>query len=99
MDPRLIRPASLPWERGLTGWQWFSGMTEEDMIHYHACLHRIRIITASEDLATSVRRHAEELFTILFTITEEVGWKGPPVRYGQRKRAGIYRRVRPFSGP
>ena len=69
MDPRLIRPASLPWERGLTGWQGLSGMTEEDMIHYHACLHRIRIITASEDLATSVRRHAEGLFI----VAEEMG--------------------------
>jgi len=69
MDLRLIRPASLPWERGLTGWQGLSGMTEEDMTRYHACLRRIRIVTASGDLATSVRRHAEELFT----IAEEVG--------------------------
>lgn len=61
---RLIRPASLPWERGLTGWQGLSGMTDEDMTRYHACLQRIRIVTASDDLAASVRRHAEELFTI-----------------------------------
>lgn len=69
MNLRLIRPASLPWERGLTGWQGLSGLTDEDMARYHASLQRIRIITASADLATSVRRHAEELFT----IAEEVG--------------------------
>lgn len=39
------------------------------MIRYHAPLHRIRIATSSDDLATSVRRHADELFT----IAEEVG--------------------------
>jgi HD superfamily phosphohydrolase len=69
MELRLIRPASLPWERSLTNWQGLSGMTEDDMIRYHASLHRVRIVTATDDLATSVRRHAEELFT----IAEEVG--------------------------
>jgi hypothetical protein len=39
------------------------------MTRYHAPLHRVRITTSSEDLATSVRRHADELFT----IAEEVG--------------------------
>jgi hypothetical protein len=39
------------------------------MIRYHAPLHRVRIATANDDLATSVRRHADELFT----IAEEVG--------------------------
>jgi HD superfamily phosphohydrolase len=69
MDLRLIRPASLPWERSLTDWQGLSGMTDDDMIRYHSPLHRIRVVTATGDLATSVRRHAEELFT----IAEEVG--------------------------
>ena len=69
MKLRLIRPASLPWERSLTDWQGLSGMTEEDMTRYHSPLHRIRIVTATGDLAASVRRHAEELFT----IAEEVG--------------------------
>ena len=69
MDLRLIRPASLSWERSLTDWQGLSGMTDEDMTRYHAPLRRVRIVTATNDLATSVRRHAEELFT----IAEEVG--------------------------
>ncbi len=66
---RLIRPASLPWEHSLTDWQSLSGMGEEDMIRFHSPLHRIHIVTATGDLAASVRRHAEELFT----IAEEVG--------------------------
>jgi uncharacterized protein len=44
-------------------------MTEDDATRYHAPLHRIIVATANEDLVTSVRRHAEELFT----IAEEVG--------------------------
>jgi hypothetical protein len=44
-------------------------MTEDDMTRFHAPLHRILIATANDDLVKSVRRHAEELFT----IAEEVG--------------------------
>jgi hypothetical protein len=50
-------------------WQSVSGFSEEDMTRYHAPLHRVRIVTANDDLATSVRRHIDELFT----IAEEVG--------------------------
>jgi hypothetical protein len=39
------------------------------MTRYHAPLQRILIATANDDLVKSVRRHAEELFT----IAEEVG--------------------------
>ena len=39
------------------------------MDRYHPPLHRVRIATATDDLTTSVRRHADELFT----IAEEVG--------------------------
>ena len=39
------------------------------MVRFHAPLHRARIATATDDLATAVRRHADELFT----IAEEVG--------------------------
>jgi hypothetical protein len=46
-----------------------SGLSEEDMTRYHAPLHRIRIAASNNDLATSIRRHADELFT----IAEEVG--------------------------
>ena len=56
-------------ERNPVTWQGVSGLSEEDMVRYHAPLHRVRIATATDDLATSVRRHAEELFT----IAEEVG--------------------------
>ncbi len=66
---RLIRRTPLPGERNPVSWQDISGMTEDDLQRYHAPLHRILIATADEDLATSVRRHAEELFT----IAEEVG--------------------------
>ncbi len=66
---RLIRRSLLPGERNPVTWQAVSGLTEEDMIRYHAPLHRIRIATANDNLATSVRRHADELFT----IAEEVG--------------------------
>jgi uncharacterized protein len=66
---RVIRRTPLPGERNPVGWQSISGMTEDDLQRYHAPLHRILVATSGEDLATSVRRHAEELFT----IAEEVG--------------------------
>ena len=66
---RLIRRTPLPGERNPVGWQDLSGMSEDDATRYHAPLHRILIATANEDLVQSVRRHAEELFT----IAEEVG--------------------------
>lgn len=66
---RLIRRTPLPGERNPVGWQSISGMTEDDLQRYHAPLHRILVATSGGDLATSVRRHAEELFT----IAEEVG--------------------------
>ena len=66
---RLIRRTPLPGERNPVGWQGLSGMSEDDATRYHAPLHRILIATANDDLAQSVRRHAEELFT----IAEEVG--------------------------
>jgi uncharacterized protein len=66
---RLIRRTPLPGERNPVSWQRLSGMTDDDLQRYHAPLHRILIATANDDLAKSVRRHAEELFT----IAEEVG--------------------------
>ena len=66
---RLIRRSPLPGERNPVSWQDVSGLSEEDMTSYHAPLHRVRIATANDDLVTSVRRHADELFT----IAEEVG--------------------------
>jgi uncharacterized protein len=66
---RLIRRSPLPGERNPVTWQSISGLSEEDMTRYHAPLHRVRIATANDALATSVRRHADELFT----IAEEVG--------------------------
>jgi hypothetical protein len=66
---RLIRRTLLPGERNPVSWQSLSGMTDDDLERYHAPLHRILIATANDDLAKSVRRHAEELFT----IAEEVG--------------------------
>ena len=66
---RLIRRSPVPGERNPVNWQGISGFSEEDMIRYHAPLHRIRIATSDADLATSVHRHADELFT----IAEEVG--------------------------
>jgi HD superfamily phosphohydrolase len=69
MGLRLIRRTPLPGERNPVSWQSLSGMTDDDLERYHAPLHRIVIATASDDLVTSVRRHAEELFT----IAEEVG--------------------------
>ena len=64
VDLRLIRRSPLPGERNPVNWQDISGLSEEDMVRYHAPLHRIRIATSGDDLATSVRRHADELFTI-----------------------------------
>ena len=66
---RLIRRSPLPGERNPVSWQDVSGLSEEDMTRYHAPLHRVRIATANDALVTSVRRHADELFT----IAEEVG--------------------------
>jgi HD superfamily phosphohydrolase len=66
---RLIRRSPLPGERNPVSWQAVSGLSEEDMTRYHAPLRRIRIVTSNDDLVTSVRRHADELFT----IAEEVG--------------------------
>ncbi len=64
MGLRLIRRTPLPGERNPISWQSLSGMTEDDMTRFHAPLHRILIATANDDLVKSVRRHAEELFTI-----------------------------------
>jgi HD superfamily phosphohydrolase len=69
VDLRLIRGTPLPGERNPVSWQSLSGMTDDDLQRYHAPLHRILIATADDDLVMSVRRHAEELFT----IAEEVG--------------------------
>jgi HD superfamily phosphohydrolase len=69
VDLRVIRRTPLPGERNPVSWQSISGMNEDDLQRYHAPLHRILIATADEELAKSVRRHAEELFT----IAEEVG--------------------------
>ena len=69
VDLRLIRRTPLPGERNPVGWQNLSGMSEEDLTRYHAPLRRILISTSNEDLARSIRRHADELFT----IAEEVG--------------------------
>lgn len=66
---RIIRNYPLHGERNPVTWQHISGMSDDDMTRYHAPLHRIRVITANDELSTSVRRHAEELFT----IAEEVG--------------------------
>src|SRR5919112_607477 len=69
VELRLIRRNPLPGERNPIGWQNLSGMSEDEMTRYHAPLRRILIATANDDLVKSVRRHAEELFT----IAEEVG--------------------------
>lgn len=66
---RLIRRSPLPGERNPVSWNDLSGMTGDDLHRYQAPLNRIRIVTANDELVTSVRRHAEELFT----IAEEVG--------------------------
>ena len=64
VDLRVIRRTPLPGERNPVGWQGLSGMSDDDMTRLHAPLHRILVATANEDLVGSVRRHAEELFTI-----------------------------------
>jgi len=69
VDLRLIRRTPLPGERNPVGWQNLSGMSDDEVTRYHAPLLRILIATVNEDLAKSVRRHAE----VLFTIAEEVG--------------------------
>ena len=69
VELRLIRRTPLPGERNPVGWHNLSGMSEDEVTRYHAPLRRILIATANEDLVKSVRRHAEELFT----IAEEVG--------------------------
>jgi hypothetical protein len=69
VDLRLIRRTPLPGERNPVSWQNLSGMSEDELTRYHAPLRRILISTSNEDLTRSVRRHAEELFT----IAEEVG--------------------------
>jgi HD superfamily phosphohydrolase len=66
---RLIRQTPLPGERNPVSWQSLSGMSDDDLQRYHAPLQRILIAAADDDLAKSVRRHADELFT----IAEEVG--------------------------
>ena len=66
---RLIRRSPLPGERNPVSWQAVSGLSEDDMLRYHAPLRRIRVVTSNDGLVTSVRRHADELFT----IAEEVG--------------------------
>ncbi len=69
MDLRLIRNTPLPGERNPVNWTGLSGLSDDDMTRLQTPLRRIRIFTANDDLATSVRRHADELFT----IAEEVG--------------------------
>ena len=69
VELKLVRRSPLPGERNPVNWQSISGFSEEDMTRYYAPLHRVRIVTANDDLATSVRRHIDELFT----IAEEVG--------------------------
>ncbi len=69
VDLRMIRRTPMPGERNPVSWLNLSGMTDEDLIRYHAPLRRLLIAAADEDVATSVRRHADELFT----IAEEVG--------------------------
>ena len=69
VELRLIRHNPLPGERNPIGWQNLSGMSEDEVTRLHSPLRRVLIATANEDLARSVRRHADELFT----IAEEVG--------------------------
>jgi uncharacterized protein len=69
VDLRVIRNTPLPGERNPVTWQGISGMSDDDLERYHAPIHRVLIATADEEIAKSVRRHAEELFT----IAEEVG--------------------------
>jgi HD superfamily phosphohydrolase len=69
VDLRLIRRSPLPGERNPVDWHSLSGMSPDDAARFHTPLHRITIATANDALTTSVRRHAEELFT----IAREVG--------------------------
>ena len=69
VDLRVIRNLPLPGERNPVGWRSLSGMSEDDLTRFHAPLRRVTIAAATEDLAASVKRHAEELFT----IAREVG--------------------------
>lgn len=69
VDIRVIRKYPLPGERNPVTWGQVSGLDGEDMARYHARIRRVRVVTANEELAKAVRRHAEELFT----IAEEVG--------------------------
>jgi uncharacterized protein len=64
-----IRRMPPPGERNLTDWEGLSGMNEVMLEDFTSPLHRIRVIAANKDLVHSVRRHAEELFT----IAKEVG--------------------------
>lgn len=66
---RLIRKHPLPGERNPVDWRSLSGMSEDDLTRFHAPLRRVTIAAATENLAASVKRHAEELFT----IAREVG--------------------------
>lgn len=69
VDLRLIRRSSLPGERNPVDWNGLSGLSDDDMTRLHTPLRRLRIFTTNDDLVASIRRHAEELFT----IAEEVG--------------------------
>ena len=69
VELRLIRRLPLPGERNPVGWRSLSGMSEDDLTRFHAPLRRVTIATATESLAASVKRHADELFT----IAREVG--------------------------
>jgi HD superfamily phosphohydrolase len=64
VDLRLIRRTPLPGERNPVGWHNLSGMSEDELTRLHAPLRRILIATSNDGLAKSVRRHADELFTI-----------------------------------
>lgn len=61
---RLIRKQPLPGERNPVDWRSLSGMSGDDLTRFHAPLRRVTIAAANENLALSVKRHAEELFTI-----------------------------------
>lgn len=61
---RLIRGQPLPGERNPVDWRSLSGMSGDDLTRFHAPLRRVTITAANENLALSVKRHAEELFTI-----------------------------------
>lgn len=69
VDLRYIRRMPLPGGRNLTDWEGLSGMNVGLIEELSLPLNRIRVIAANKDLAQSVRRHTEELFT----IAKEVG--------------------------